>query len=104
MTISRLACAGALIFAACGGGEDGAPYGGDDDSAGDSDAGAGSVPECFSSSECPVGWTCSELGFCIPPPTTGPDGGTPPPEVEYEFSAPVSSRRYVWVAMTDQDR
>jgi DNA-binding beta-propeller fold protein YncE len=28
----------------------------------------------------------------------------PPPEVEYKLSQPISSRKYVWVAMTDQDR
>lgn len=71
-----------------------------DDSASLSDAGS-TVPECFSSSECPVGWTCSDIGMCVPP--SSGDAGVPPPEVEYEFGPPVSSRRYVWVAMTDQD-
>ena len=28
----------------------------------------------------------------------------PPPEIEYELTEPHSSQRYVWVAMTDQDR
>lgn len=66
------------------------------------DAGGG-TPECFSSNECPTGWTCSEFGTCMPPPPSG-DAGTPlPPEVEYELSAPVSSLRYIYVAMTDQD-
>ncbi len=88
-----------LTLAACGGGE--AYSGGDDASSSSPDAGGG-VPECFSSSECPVGWVCTELGYCEPPPSG--DGGVPPaPEVEFEFGAPVSSQRFVWVAMTDQD-
>lgn len=63
---------------------------------------AGSTPECFSSNECPVGYYCSEFGTCVPP-SNVPDGGTPPPEVEYELSDPVSSPSYVYVAMTEQD-
>ncbi|MBO8910681.1 hypothetical protein INO17_14370, partial [Staphylococcus aureus] len=33
------------------------------------------------------------------------DGGVPPPppEIEYELSDPVSSNRFVWVAMTEKD-
>ncbi len=66
------------------------------------DAGSGGL--CFSSSECPTGWTCSEFGQCLPPPDPGADGGVEPaPEVEYEIGDPVSSRRYVYVAMTDLD-
>ncbi len=84
----------------CGGGElDGAA----DDAVSGPDA-ASTTPECFSPSECPVGWSCNELGFCVPPSTPPDDAGVPPPpEVEYEYGPPVSSRRYVWVAMTDQD-
>ncbi len=96
MRFSRLSIC-ALALGACGGGE---YSGAGDDSASLPDGGAG-VPECFSSSECPVGWTCTELGYCMQP--SGGDGGVPPAEVELEFGAPVSSQRYVWVAMTDQD-
>ncbi|MCE9574837.1 MAG: hypothetical protein K8W52_16930 [Deltaproteobacteria bacterium] len=68
-------------------------------------ADAGGSPQCFSSSECPVGWTCSEFGTCLPPTTPPPDGGTvTPPEIEHEMSAPVSSLRFVWVALTDEDK
>lgn len=70
------------------------------------DAGAGGTPECFSSNECPTGWTCTEFGTCQPPPFPVGDAGPvtqPPSEVEYELSAPVSSRRYVYVAMTQLD-
>jgi DNA-binding beta-propeller fold protein YncE len=67
------------------------------------DGGSG-TPECASSNECPTGWTCSEFGVCLPPPELPGDGGVlPPAEVEYELGAPVSSRRYVYVAMTAQD-
>jgi hypothetical protein len=65
---------------------------------------AGGTPQCYSSSECPVGWTCSEFGVCVAPPPGGDGGTPPPPEVEHELSPPVSSLRYVWVAMTDQDK
>jgi len=46
----------ASALGACGGGE--LAGSGDDSSGFDNDAGAG-VPECFSASECPVGYTCS---------------------------------------------
>jgi DNA-binding beta-propeller fold protein YncE len=92
----------ALAVPACGAEQDGG--GGSPDAGwwGYPDAGGG-TPECFSSNECPTGWTCSEFGTCMPPPSGG-DGGTAlPPEVEHELSAPVSSLRYVYVAMTEQD-
>jgi len=84
-------------LAGCAGGPASGDFG--DDTAGDDD-GAG-VPECFSASECPVGWTCTEFGVCVPPPSG--DGGVAPPEVEYDLGAPVSSRRFVWVTMAEQD-
>lgn len=93
---------GTLLLAACGSGLEG------DYAAPTSDASGGGTPQCFSSSECPVGFICSEFGTCVPPPPPPSDAGTtpdtPPPEVEYKLSEPISSRRYVWVAMTDQDR
>jgi len=91
-----------ILLAACGASDYGA-Y----DPTTTSDAGTGGTPQCFSSSECPVGFVCSEFGTCVPPPAPPPtDGGTPPPppEVEYRLSEPISSRHFVWVAMTDQDR
>ncbi len=63
-----------------------------------SDAGASG---CLSSNECPTGQVCNEFGACEAPPTPG-DGGAPP-EVEYTFGAPISSQRYVYVAMTEQN-
>lgn len=93
----------ALLFAgpACGAGGDAgsSPDGGWGNYV---DAGNG-TPECFSSNECPTGWTCSEFGTCTPPPAGGDAGMPLPPEAEYELSAPVSSLRYVYVAMTDLD-
>ena len=83
----------AVMVAGCGASELEDGSAGDDDGDWGADAGAG-VPECFSASECPVGWTCTEFGVCVPPPPGG-DGGVEPPEVEYELGAPVSSRRFV---------
>ncbi len=88
----------ALVLAACG--ADQAPYNGSDFS---SDAGAG-LPDCFSSNECPTGFTCSEFGSCVPPVPGDPDaGGGGPVEVEVELSAPTHSDRYVYVAMSELD-
>lgn len=90
----------AIFVVSCGAGLEESVPGGDSFA----DAGAG-IPQCFSSSECPVGFVCSEFGVCVPPPPPPTDAGTEdPPEVEYELSEPISSRRFVWVAMTDQDR
>lgn len=89
-----------VLLGACG--ADNYAGSGDDDGWSSADAGYG-APECFSSNECPTGWTCSEFGTCVPPTPEGPDAGAPPPEVEYELSPPVASRRYVYVAMTELD-
>ncbi|HTJ42717.1 MAG TPA: beta-propeller fold lactonase family protein [Kofleriaceae bacterium] len=94
----------ALVFVtACGaGGKDNASAFPDAHASSD----AATSGQCFSSNECPVGWTCSEFGQCIAPPPMLIDGGVapPPPEKEQELKMPVSSLRYVWVAMTDQDK
>jgi hypothetical protein len=63
---------------------------------------AGAQPGCLSSSECPTGYVCNEFGTCEAPAPTG-DGGVSPPETEYTFGAPISSNRYVYVAMTAQN-
>src|SRR4051812_23117685 len=64
---------------------------------------AGTSNSCLSSSECPTGWTCNDFGHCVAPPGPVGDGGVPTPEIEYDFGAPISSDRYVYVAMTAQD-
>ncbi len=86
------------LLLACGSSE--ADYGG----ASFNDGGAGSLPECFSSNECPTGWTCTEFGSCIPPAPDAPDGGGGGGvEVEAELSAPIHSERFVYVAMSELD-
>lgn len=67
------------------------------------DAGSSGTLECFSSNECPTGWTCSEFGVCQSPLPDADGGVLPAPEVEYELGEPVSSLRYVYVAMTELD-
>src|SRR5438132_8868714 len=81
-----------VLLAACGGDLATSP------GAGDAGIGMG----CLSSSECPTGQVCNDFGRCeAAQPPTG-DGGAPE-ETELEFGAPVSSDRYVYVAMTAQD-
>jgi DNA-binding beta-propeller fold protein YncE len=91
----------APFLLACGAGSADAGFGGDGNG-GASGVDAG-VSACLSSNECPTGFVCNDFGRCERPPST--DGGVtpPPPEVEYEFGAPISSERYVYVAMTAQD-
>src|SRR5687767_7607602 len=86
----------AAVLTACGmEAEDGAGWGGYAD---------GGTAQCFSSNECPTGWTCSELGRCVAPMAGLGDAGVPtPPEVEREFGLPVHTRRYVYVNMPDLD-
>lgn len=96
---------GLSVAAACGGGGE---YGGADDTGGTSLADAGTVG-CLSSNECPAGYFCSSFGRCEKTPTQPTtDGGMtpdapPPPEVEIELTPPVSSDRFIYVAMTAQD-
>jgi DNA-binding beta-propeller fold protein YncE len=85
-----------LLVAACS--AEGS-YGGDDFGGAASDAG---FVGCLSSNECPAGYICNDFGRCEQLPST--DAGVmPTPEVEYDFGAPISSQRYVYVAMTAQD-
>jgi DNA-binding beta-propeller fold protein YncE len=72
---------------------------------GDTDDGAGGgsgATYCQASNECPAGYICNDFGRCEAPPSM--DGGvTQPPEIEYDLGAPISSERFVYVAMTAQD-
>jgi DNA-binding beta-propeller fold protein YncE len=63
---------------------------------------AATAPGCLSSNECPTGEVCNEFGQCEAPNPGLGDAGVPP-EVEYTFGKPVSSRRFFYVAMTSQN-
>ncbi|MDQ3369201.1 MAG: hypothetical protein M3680_27560 [Myxococcota bacterium] len=90
-----------VTLGACGASElDGA---GVDTPDGGARADAGVSSSCLSSSECPTGQVCSDFGRCELPAPMGDAGVPPPPEVEYEYATPISSDRYVYVAMTAQD-
>ncbi len=91
-----------LLLAACAGDvSDGAGWAPDAGAGGAGASDAGFVG-CLSSNECPAGYFCNDFGLCELLPT-GDAGVPPPPEVEYDFGAPISSQRYVYVAMTAQD-
>src|SRR5262245_12327886 len=83
-----------VLLAACSAGQA-------DLSPGGASGDASAPPGCLSANECPTGFICNEFGQCEMPPST--DGGVQPPETEYEFGPPISSQRYVYVAMTDQN-
>lgn len=86
-----------LSSGACAGGADSYDPGG----AAASDAG---FVGCLSANECPAGYICNDFGRCEKPPApTGDAGVSTPPEVEYDFGAPTSSQRFVYVAMTAED-
>ena len=96
---ARLGAAGAAaaLVAACGAEGDFAA-----ESPPGADAGMGDdQPACQTSSECPTGMVCTDFGTCVPP-GEGQDAGLPA-EVEFEFSTPRSSLRYVYVAMPELD-
>lgn len=69
----------------------------------DAGAGGGTAVGCLSSNECPSGYVCNDFGRCEVPVPTGDAGATPPPEIEYDLGAPISSQRFVYVPMTAQD-
>jgi hypothetical protein len=64
--------------------------------------GAGAPVGCLASSECPTGWTCNDFHVCVAP-APGSDGGVPA-ETEIELGPPISSQRFVYVAMTAQGK
>jgi DNA-binding beta-propeller fold protein YncE len=101
-------CAGArwwmaaLCLWACGAEQDAARSAPETDqgSPGSNDGGGAGAPQCSTANECPVGWHCTQFGRCEPP----GQGGEAPPEVEDDrLGAPVSSLRYVYVAMPELD-
>ncbi|MCW5806822.1 MAG: hypothetical protein KIT31_30975 [Deltaproteobacteria bacterium] len=94
----------AIALLACSAGYGGGDYGTVDGNPGGGVGDAGTLG-CLSSSECPTGFVCNEFGRCEQPPPPPGDGGVPPPppETETKISAPVSSQRFVYVAMTAQD-
>ncbi|NVB77221.1 MAG: hypothetical protein HOV81_02395 [Kofleriaceae bacterium] len=95
--LSLLAIAGCASEAADG------SYGYPSADAGASAGDAGFVG-CLSSNECPAGYICNDFGRCVMQEPPG-DGGMPPPppETEIDYAPPISSQRYVYVAMTAED-
>lgn len=94
-----------LSLVACGGDEyaDGGYYPSTDAGTGNGGAGSGSAT-CLSSNECPAGYVCNDFGRCELPTSMPGDGGVPPPpEVEIELGGPISSQRFVYVPMTEDD-
>src|SRR5262245_28945239 len=73
------------------------------DGAGDYFPDAGMPATCISSSECPTGYVCTDLHVCQAPSPPGDGGVPPPPETEIQYAQPISSQRFVYVAMTAQD-
>jgi DNA-binding beta-propeller fold protein YncE len=66
------------------------------------------APRCFGANDCAPGEVCNEFGVCVAqPPATGgaTDAGTPPPppEVVSRREPPASGKRYVYVAISDED-
>lgn len=72
------------------------------DSPGGGDNGGAAPASCLASNECPTGFTCNEFHVCVAPSPTS-DGGVPA-ETEISLGAPISSQRYVYVAMTAQNQ
>ncbi|TMQ17583.1 MAG: hypothetical protein E6J90_10845 [Deltaproteobacteria bacterium] len=70
-------------------------------SSGGAGADAGAMG-CLVASECPTGWSCNDFHVCVPPSPTG-DGGAPA-ETEIALGPPISSQRFVYVAMTAQGK
>lgn len=74
------------------------------DAGASTDAGTQQPVGCITSNECPAGYICNDFGRCeMPPPPMGDAGTPPPPEVEIEVGKPLSSQRFVYVPMTDDD-
>lgn len=70
----------------------------------DAGIGGGQPSTCLSSNECPAGYVCNDFGRCEMPTSTGDGGVPPPPEIEYDVGTPISSQRFVYVPMTDEDK
>jgi len=92
----------AFLVTACGAASDSAP-------AAKSDAGA-STRQCYGANDCSPGQACNEYGFCVPMAkadagAAAQDSGTTPlpPEVETRSEPPASGKRYVYVAVPEQD-
>jgi DNA-binding beta-propeller fold protein YncE len=64
--------------------------------------GAGAPIGCLVSSECPTGWSCNDFHVCVAP--SGMTDGGVPAETEIALGPPISSQRFVYVAMTQQGK
>ena len=65
--------------------------------------------ECYGANDCAPGLACNEFGYCVPlqKPDAGvapkQDGQALPPEVEVKTEPPATGKKFVYVAVPDQD-
>ena len=63
--------------------------------------------QCFGANDCNPGQYCNQFGFCVGVPVGGGSadagGGPAPPETIVHVDPPATGKRYVYVAVPDQD-
>lgn len=73
------------------------------DNAGPGRTSDGGNRQCFGANDCGPGQICSPFGFCIATGDGGFDDGSAPPEAIVHADPPATGKRYVYVAIPDQD-
>jgi DNA-binding beta-propeller fold protein YncE len=65
--------------------------------------------QCYGANDCAPGLACNEFGYCVPLQKADAgvapkqDGQTLPPEVEVKTEPPATGKKFVYVAVPDQD-